>query len=53
MKKPLELTDPRSLKYGDLPAGTRIGEVKPVFPKLKREEILAAITSEAKKKLDK
>jgi methionyl-tRNA synthetase len=44
--------DPRTLEWGQLPAGTRIGEVKPVFPRLDREKLLAEIKVEVNTQMD-
>jgi len=38
--------DPTTLKWGDLPEGTRIGEVKPVFPRIDKAKTMAAIERE-------
>jgi len=35
--------DPAQLKWGDLKAGTEIGETKPVFPRLDQNKIMKAI----------
>ncbi|HEY2963582.1 MAG TPA: methionine--tRNA ligase [Pyrinomonadaceae bacterium] len=42
-----EKIDPSKLKWGELPEGTAIGDVKPVFPRLDKPQILAAIDSPA------
>jgi methionyl-tRNA synthetase len=35
--------DPSTLKWGELPEGTRIGDVQPVFPRLDKARILSEI----------
>jgi methionyl-tRNA synthetase len=40
--------DPRSLKWGELEAGTPIGEVKPIFPRLDKVKIMEEINEKAK-----
>src|SRR5690349_8955446 len=35
--------DPTTLKWGELPEGTRIGDVQPVFPRLDKARILSEI----------
>src|SRR5215211_3765267 len=35
--------DPTTLKWGELPEGTAIGDVQPVFPRLEKAKILAEI----------
>jgi methionyl-tRNA synthetase len=37
--------DPSTLKWGELPEGTAIGDVQPVFPRLDKAQILSAIKS--------
>jgi methionyl-tRNA synthetase len=37
--------DPSTLKWGELPEGTAIGDVQPVFPRLDKTQILADIKS--------
>jgi methionyl-tRNA synthetase len=44
--------DPRTVAWGQLPAGTRIGEVKPVFPRLDREKLLAQIEEEVRQDME-
>jgi methionyl-tRNA synthetase len=39
-------TNPRNLKWGELPEGTAIGEVKPLFPRLDKAKIMDEIKSE-------
>lgn len=39
----LSRQDPRELKWGELPEGTRIGDVKPVFPRLDKKAIMSDI----------
>jgi methionyl-tRNA synthetase len=41
--------DPAKLKWGELPAGTRISEVKPLFPRLDKKKIMDEI-NDAKEK---
>jgi methionyl-tRNA synthetase len=38
--------DPAKLRWGGLPAGTRIGEVAPVFPRIDKVKIMAEIDKE-------
>ncbi len=38
--------DPKNLKWGELPAGTVIGEVAPVFPRLDKNKIMEEINSD-------
>ena len=40
-------TNPADLKWGDLPEGTRIGDVEPVFPRLDKSKIMRAIKDES------
>ena len=35
--------DPKNLKWGELPAGTEIGEIAPVFPRLDKTKIMEEI----------
>ena len=37
--------DPSTLKWGELPAGTTIRDIKPVFPRMDKEKILSEIKS--------
>src|SRR5689334_9143498 len=37
--------DPSTLKWGELPEGTRIGDVQPVFPRLDKARILSEINA--------
>lgn len=37
--------DPSTLKWGELPEGTRIGDVQPVFPRLDKAKILSDINN--------
>jgi methionyl-tRNA synthetase len=39
--------DPATLKWGELPEGTAIGDVQPVFPRLDKAAILSAIKDPA------
>ncbi len=41
--------DPANLKWGELKKGAKIGEVKPVFPRLESEKIMTAIEEASKK----
>jgi methionyl-tRNA synthetase len=41
-----EAIDPSQLKWGDLKAGTHIGEIKPLFPRLDKKKIMAEIEKE-------
>jgi methionyl-tRNA synthetase len=40
-------TNPADLKWGDLPEGTRIGDVEPVFPRLDKARIIREINEES------
>jgi methionyl-tRNA synthetase len=40
-------TNPAELKWGGLPEGTKIGEVKPLFPRIDKAKILEAIRTSA------
>ncbi|MBA3806558.1 MAG: methionine--tRNA ligase, partial [Acidobacteria bacterium] len=42
----VESLDPSNLRWGDLPQGTRIGEVSALFPRLDRGKIMAEIEKE-------
>jgi len=44
--------DPRTLAWGQLAAGTRIGQVKPVFPRIERESVLLKIEEEVKRQME-
>jgi methionyl-tRNA synthetase len=44
--------DPRGLAWGQLEAGVRIGEVKPVYPRLDRDKVLQQITEEVRKQME-
>ena len=39
--------NPADLKWGDLPEGTRIGDVEPVFPRLDKSRIMGEIKEES------
>ncbi len=41
--------DPKNLKWGELPAGTKIGEVAPVFPRLEKAKIMEEIKDSEQK----
>jgi methionyl-tRNA synthetase len=43
----LETTDPSKLVWGSLQEGTRIGEVKPLFPRIDKAKTMAAIEKES------
>lgn len=42
----LDTLDPAQLAWGGLPEGTRIGEVKPLFPRIDKVKTMAAIEKE-------
>ncbi|MEJ7617309.1 MAG: methionine--tRNA ligase [Pyrinomonadaceae bacterium] len=42
----LETTDPTKLTWGELRAGTPIGEVEPVFPRIEKAKIMSAINDQ-------
>jgi len=39
--------DPATLKWGELPAETQVGEIAPVFPRLDKAQVMSAIKSPA------
>jgi len=41
--------DPKNLKWGGLPAGTQIGEIAPVFPRLDKTKIMSEIKDSEQK----
>lgn len=43
LSEDLASVDPSSLQWGGLPEGSPIGEIKPLFPRLDKQKILAAI----------
>jgi methionyl-tRNA synthetase len=40
--------DPSSLKWGELPEGSVLGEVKPIFPRIDKTKTMAEITEQTK-----
>jgi methionyl-tRNA synthetase len=44
--------DPKNLKWGDLPAGTQIGEIAPVFPRLDKKKIMEEIANSSQQSVD-
>ena len=43
LSEDISKSDPAALKWGELKAGTKIGETKPVFPRLDKDKIMKAI----------
>jgi methionyl-tRNA synthetase len=46
LKGDLSDMNPRDLKWGGLPAGTTIADVKPVFPRIEKGKVMSEIESE-------
>ncbi len=44
--------NPENLKYGELQAGTRIGETKPVFPRIDKNKVMNKIIDNGKLEMD-
>lgn len=42
----LTKVNPETLKWGELPAGTKIGEIEPLFPRLDKKKIMSEIEAE-------
>jgi len=46
LKEDVSKIDPKSLKWGELPAGTPIGEIKAVFPLVIKEKVMSQISEQ-------
>lgn len=48
----LASTDPKKLKWGDLPSGLKIGETNPVFPRIDKTKILKEIMNNERAEME-
>lgn len=48
LNEDLSKQNPENLKWGELAAGTRIGEIAPVFPRLDKKKIMSEIENESR-----
>ena len=44
LSEDIEKINPENLKYGELKAGTEIGETEPVFPRIDKQKVMSEIT---------